>query len=138
MYIIHRARYFSNCEAGYMMVERRLCRSLISFIRLEALIALNMIIDHTNSPQSLFALGSIFFQKHPVAKTFIAVMLIATVYYFIGYGTYRIFDSGYWYSGMISGEPSMGLLWCLVIFGCIINYALSYWRFRESEIIQRW
>lgn len=87
--------------------------------------------------QSLFALGSIFFQKHPVAKTFIAVMLIATVYYFIGYGTYRIFDSGYWYSGMISGEPSMGLLWCLVIFGCIINYALSYWRFRESEIIQR-
>ena len=89
--------------------------------------------------QSLFALGSIFFQKHPMAKTFIAVMLIATVYYIIGYVTYKIFDSGYWYnSGMISGKPSMGLLWCLVIAGCIINYALSYWRFRESEIIQRW
>ena len=57
--------------------------------------------------QSLFALGSIFFQKHPVAKTFIAVMLIATVYYFIGYGTYRIFDSGYWYSGMISWDTTV-------------------------------
>ncbi len=88
--------------------------------------------------QSLFVLGSSFWPKQTFVKTFIMFSITATIYYFIGYGVYKIFDSGYWYAHIVNNEVHFTPYWCLTICGCAINYALAYWRFRESEIIQRW
>lgn len=89
--------------------------------------------------QALFALGSTIWTTRSFLKTFIALTVIGMVYSWL-------FSFGYDLGvadrievrQFITGEPSMVGLWILDIVVSLGIYVLAYFRFRESEIINRW
>ena len=80
--------------------------------------------------QSFFLLGSIVWKRRHFQKTFIALSFITLVYFLSG-----VVFSGFYGS---VGNLSVGLSVAFAIIAIFVNYALTYLRFRESDIINRW
>jgi hypothetical protein len=99
--------------------------------------------------QSLFILGSTFWEKATFVKTFTAGALIPLLYILICYWTISIFyenlnnfgnvlqsfDS--FAENNINEEQSQIIALSVIFFFTIANWTLAYFRFRESEIIKR-
>ncbi|MDE6581613.1 MAG: hypothetical protein K2K47_03685 [Duncaniella sp.] len=93
---------------------------------------------------SLFALGSLLWPKKSLLKTFFALAVIMLVYWMIGYwastmapeaaigGGYILEDRNITADGINKAWFTIGLILSIII------YVLSYYRFKESEIIDRW
>ncbi len=91
--------------------------------------------------QSFFALGSSVWPRNSLVKTFIALAVIGIAYIFIGIWTVDLMIDDEVRTGwrIYRGDDISPLwLWIPTVTMCIINYTVAYFRFRESEIIERW
>lgn len=91
--------------------------------------------------QSLFVLGSSIWPKNSFVKTFSAIVVVAIIYIAIGSVLGKILFEARGVRGVnqdISDESMT--LWTTIIFlgMAIINWVVAYFRFKESEIINRW
>ncbi len=90
--------------------------------------------------QSIFVLGSSIWPKNAFVKTFSAIVILAVIYISIGVLLVKIFlehKSG-GFNDPISGDTIMALGTAFFFVMAIINWVLAYFRFKESEIINRW
>lgn len=89
--------------------------------------------------QSLFVLGSSVWPKNAFVKTFSAIVVIVIVYFVVGASLGRILLFGHgFYKPVMSGDTLMLIVTIgLLVFACF-NWVLAYFRFKESEIINRW
>ena len=98
--------------------------------------------------QSLFVLGSTFWEKGTFVKTFTAVTLIILLYVLICRGFILFFYENIDMFGNvinsilpekkdITQEQSITIIACITSFFSISNWLLAFFRFRESEIIKR-
>lgn len=91
--------------------------------------------------QSLFVLGSSIWPKNSFVKTFSAIVVVAIIYIAIGSLLGKILFEARGVRGVnqdISDE-AMTLWTTIIFFGmAIINWVVAYFRFKESEIINRW
>lgn len=90
--------------------------------------------------QSIFVLGSSIWPKNAFVKTFSAIVILAVIYISIGVLLVKIFlehKSG-GFNDPISGHTIMALGTAFFFVMAIINWVLAYFRFKESEIINRW
>ena len=90
---------------------------------------------------SLFVLGSSIWPKNSYVKTFTALVVIVVIYSVIGVTfAYNLFEgrSGYKVGSDISDDAVT--LWSTVAFFImsLFNWVVAYFRFKESEIINRW
>lgn len=97
--------------------------------------------------QSFYLLGSLLWTKWAFLKTFLALFAIQTVYSWAVIGIVSAFDiqHNHHYTGprfewLTEGDGSHAFIVASLIFGLLtlFNYWLSYRRFREAEIINRW
>ncbi|MDY5239099.1 hypothetical protein [Bacteroides helcogenes] len=88
---------------------------------------------------SCFTLGSSIWPKNAFLKTFVAGVIIVIVYLMIGAGLAKIFFPEH-YMGPGYFSEDLGYLWGTILFsfGALFNWVLAYFRFKESEIINRW
>lgn len=91
--------------------------------------------------QSCFVLGSSIWPKNSLIKTFIAGFLLMILYGFVMSGVIQIvFGKSYINNGMASDEyytKMLNLLFIIEVVYVILNWGLAYYRFKESEIINR-
>ena len=91
--------------------------------------------------QSLFVLGSSIWPKNSFVKTFSAIVVVAIIYIAIGSVLAKILFEARGVRGVnqdISDE-AMTLWTTIIFFGmAIFNWVVAYFRFKESEIINRW
>lgn len=91
--------------------------------------------------QSLFVLGSSIWPKNSFVKTFSAIVVVAIIYIAIGSALAKILFEARGVRGVnqdISDE-AMTLWTTIIFFGmAIFNWVVAYFRFKESEIINRW
>ena len=84
--------------------------------------------------QSLFGLGSAVWPKNSFIKTFGAIWAISITYQLLASIFIQLFD-------ISDAHPDSNLLLSLLTgflyIGTIFNWVLAYYRFKESEIIQR-
>lgn len=91
--------------------------------------------------QSLFVLGSSIWPKNSFVKTFSAIVVVAIIYIAIGSVLGKILFEARGVRGVnqdISDEAMV--LWSTIIFFgmAVFNWIVAYFRFKESEIINRW
>ena len=90
--------------------------------------------------QSLFVLGSSIWPKNSFLKTFAAGTVIVMVYFLVGILMSKILlENGQYYSGGIF-ESKDTIWWIIIVAGiffALVNWTLAYFRFKESEIINR-
>lgn len=97
------------------------------------------------SLQSQFVLGSTIWPKRSFLKTFLALCVISSIIsvYFTGLFM-TLFDDNFYYvpEWAEKFEPTERMTaWFVTIAALIfssVNYVIAYFRYRESEIIQRW
>lgn len=91
--------------------------------------------------QSLFILGSTIWPKNSFLKTFASGTIIVIVYFLVGALMNKmLLDNKLHYSfpgSEISSENMMVLLIVACTFFALFNWILAYFRFKESEIINR-
>lgn len=90
--------------------------------------------------QSCFILGSSIWPKNSFLKTFSAVVIIAIIYGFVMFGMSKlVLDDGKFYSfGKEVSDDTLFMIWTIAFtFLSLFNWGLAYFRFKESEIIQR-
>lgn len=92
--------------------------------------------------QSLFVLGSSIWPKNAFVKTLSAIIVIAIIYVSVGAMLTKVLiESRGGYSGInekISDETMM-LISTIAFFALtLFNWVVAYFRFKESEIINRW
>lgn len=88
--------------------------------------------------QSCFVLGSTVWPKNSFVKTFSAGMIIFIVYVLIVGGFAKLIWSDHInFNPDISEEAAFGCLSAIATLFTLINWTLSYFRFKESEIINR-
>ncbi|MDE6819768.1 MAG: hypothetical protein K2P55_11990 [Bacteroides acidifaciens] len=92
--------------------------------------------------QSLFILGSTIWSKNSFLKTFASVTVIVLGYFGVGvFMSKMLLERGVYYSFgddvAMSEETMRGLLIAICIFLTLFNWTLAYFRFKESEIINR-
>lgn len=92
--------------------------------------------------QSLFVLGSSVWPKNSFLKTFVAVTVIVLIYMLVGMLMKNmLFDgSGKDFSHVFSSTSWKQIFVMMSVgfmFFAFVNWALAYFRFKESEIIQR-
>lgn len=92
--------------------------------------------------QSLFVLGSTIWPKNSFLKTFASGTIIWIVYFLVGvFMSKMLLQSNKHYSFpdniIMSDEAMWGLLIAVSIFFTLFNWILAYFRFKESEIINR-
>lgn len=91
--------------------------------------------------QSLFILGSTIWPKNSFLKTFASGTIIVIVYFLVGaLMTKILLNNNLYYSfpgSEISNENMMILLIVACTFFTLFNWTLAYFRFKESEIINR-
>ena len=91
--------------------------------------------------QSLFILGSTIWPKNSFLKTFASGTIIVIVYFLVGaLMTKILLNNNLYYSfprREISDENMMILLIVACTFIALFNWILAYFRFKESEIINR-
>lgn len=90
--------------------------------------------------QSIFVLGSSIWPKNAFIKTFSAIVIITVVYVSIGVILIKVFleQGNRGFSDPISSHTIMALGTAFFFVMAIINWVLAYFRFKESEIINRW
>jgi len=90
--------------------------------------------------QSLFVLGSSIWPKNSFLKTFAAGTIIGIIYFLVGALVSKmLLENGRYYSGGIF-ESKDTVLWIIIVAGILftlLNWTLAYFRFKESEIINR-
>ncbi|HJD77254.1 MAG TPA: hypothetical protein K8W04_14515 [Bacteroides reticulotermitis] len=90
--------------------------------------------------QSLFVLGSTIWPKNSFLKTFAACALIVVVYTSVGAFLGKMFFQGKGYYNLWGNWTEENIFYLLII-GCtlftIVNWTIAYFRFKESEIINR-
>lgn len=84
--------------------------------------------------QSLFLLGSIFWSRNAFIKTLIILIVIGFVYYWSGVVAVHLFKDC-----DIINLNSFIFKWGHILFPVltIINWVLTYFRLKESEVIHR-
>jgi hypothetical protein len=92
--------------------------------------------------QSLFILGSTIWSKNSFLKTFASGTVIVLGYFGVGvFMSKMLLERGVYYSFWddvaMSEETMWGLLIAICIFLTLFNWTLAYFRFKESEIINR-
>ena len=100
--------------------------------------------------QSLFVLGSTFWEKGTFVKTFTAVSLINVFYFLVCYWAILIFYGNIeiFFNALssfnsfndendINGDQAITIVASVISIIAVINWTLAYFRFRESEIIKR-
>lgn len=91
--------------------------------------------------QSLFILGSAIWPKNSFLKTFVSGTIIVIVYFLVGaLMSKMLLNDKLYYSfpgREISNENMMILLIVVCTFFTLFNWILAYFRFKESEIINR-
>lgn len=85
---------------------------------------------------SFFVLGSVVWPKNAFLRTFVTGMVIVIIYALIAMGLVDLlFDKEKNYS---FGEPLMfNIVSLLAIIMALVNWIIAYFRFKESEIINR-
>ena len=90
--------------------------------------------------QSLFVLGSSIWPKNSFVKTFSAIVVIAIVYIAIGSVLAKMLFEGR--GGGVNqtvSDETMTLSSTVIFFAmAVFNWVVAYFRFKESEIINRW
>lgn len=93
--------------------------------------------------QSVFVLGSTFWQRNTFIKTFSAGLIISATYLFICYKLITaLFDNGMSDFARLTSldkgeEDSFIITSVMFILFALINWVLAFFRFKESEIIKR-
>lgn len=93
---------------------------------------------------SLFALGSILWPRKALLKTFFTLAVIVIVYWMIAYWTISIVPAaasggGYIISNVqVTAAHINNIAFTGALVMAILLYVLTYYRFKESEIIDRW
>ena len=91
--------------------------------------------------QSLFVLGSSVWPKNSFIKTFAVIAIIVLIYMVVGTSLVSVlFEKGVLYRSPFddfSQEKIFNLISAVLIFFTLLNWILSYFRFKESEVIQR-
>ena len=89
--------------------------------------------------QAIFVLGSTIWPNKAVIKTVIASVVIFWVYAaFVVLGMRLSGPQISVVNNFLDEEPSMANLWVADIVFSLFIYAVAYFRFKESEIINRW
>lgn len=92
--------------------------------------------------QSFFLLGSVVWTRLAFVKTFVALMVMVMLYVWFGTWFYDLLeDPDKWYAiPAIFDDEKRGPLLCGSFFTIValFNYCLTFMRFRESDIINRW
>lgn len=119
-HIVGNADYYSLCRTNLMF---GVCIAIYFFI------------------QSLFVLGSSIWPKNSFLKTFTAVIIIGIVYVSTTAFLVQMFLKNNRSELLIGSDMSEELFFSLWIGACVIftllNWTLAYFRFKESEIINR-
>ena len=92
--------------------------------------------------QSLFVLGSSIWPKNSFLKTFASGTVIAIVYFLLAVFMSKMFlENGNYYSENVftgmSEDTAMRIMIVVGIFFTLMNWTLAYFRFKESEIVNR-
>ena len=92
--------------------------------------------------QSLFVLGSSIWPKNSFLKTFASGTVIAIVYFLLAVFMSKMFlENGNSYSENVftgmSEDTAMSIMIVVGIFFTLMNWTLAYFRFKESEIVNR-
>ena len=92
--------------------------------------------------QSLFVLGSSIWPKNSFLKTFASGTVIAIVYFLLAVFMSKMFlENGHYYSENVftgmSEDTAMSIMIVVGIFFTLMNWTLAYFRFKESEIVNR-
>lgn len=96
--------------------------------------------------QSLFVLGTTFWEKLSFVKTFAVIVILGMVYIFVCRwvitASYEDQDSFFnvlnsFHLKNLSDNGFLIRLTCITSFGALFNWTLAFFRFRESEIIKR-
>ena len=90
--------------------------------------------------QSIFVLGSSIWPKNAFIKTFAVGVAITLVYLLIGTLLFNSFVARHpSVNGIFMSAETMETLTTFLFLGCaLFNWVLAYFRFKESEIINRW
>lgn len=89
--------------------------------------------------QSCFVLGSSIWPKNAFLKTFAAGVILVIVYVLIGALLVKLlFDGEYTGSNWPSEETGPAFTTAFFFIMTLANWFLAYFRFKESEIINRW
>lgn len=91
--------------------------------------------------QSLFVLGSAVWPKNAFVKTFTAVVLIVIIYITVGATLGKIMIVGEGVRGRepnLSDEAKGAIAASFYFILTLFNWVVAYFRFKESEIINRW
>lgn len=89
--------------------------------------------------QSCFVLGSSIWPKNAFLKTFTAGVIITIVYSVTGALLTKLFIEGRCLGRNVLTEDTGMTLGTVFLFGMtLFNWVLAYFRFKESEIINRW
>ena len=91
--------------------------------------------------QSLFVLGSSIWPKNSFLKTFALGTIIGIIYFLVAALVSRMLleGSNKHYSGGVL-ESQEVVMWIMIVAGiffALVNWVLAYFRFKESEIINR-
>ena len=93
--------------------------------------------------QSLFVLGSSVWPKNSFLKTFVTVTIIVLIYVVVGIVVGNMLfngsnnrDCSYIFSS-ITEQQAFTLASIAFVLFALVNCTLAYFRFKESEIIQR-
>lgn len=90
--------------------------------------------------QSLFVLGSSVWPKNAFLKTFAAGIVIVIIYVLVAIGLSNLlFDGGrsFYFSRDFSEELIANIVTSLAVIMTLVNWTIAYFRFKESEIINR-
>lgn len=97
-------------------------------------------LSSTFAVQSFFVLGSTIWHKNAFIKTVAAVTVIAIVYSLTAAGLGKWLLDGLSFPMLNSISPSDIRAMAIIAMSCVavFNWVLSYFRFKESEIIHRY
>ena len=97
--------------------------------------------------QSIFVLGSTFWEKLSFVKTFAVSLLIITAFCFICHQTVlllykdwnKVFNvlNSFRLDEKLSESQAMGIVTAILLVFTLLNWCLAYFRFKEYEIIKR-
>lgn len=89
---------------------------------------------------SFFMLGSTVWPRNALVKTFAAGIAVCVVYIAVGDFFWGLAhdDGSHWDNGYVSEETGMCVVCVLAAILACVNWILAYFRFKESEIINRW
>lgn len=91
--------------------------------------------------QSIFVLGSSIWPKNAFVKTFSAIVVVAIIYTAVGASLTKMLYEGTGRHGInqsISNDAMMTITTVAFFALALFNWVVAYFRFKESEIINRW